>query len=201
MPGQCLNEYWLIVQSESGNRTWKVVLISRFASVKSVWVCRLQMATVFVQASICWRRYLSYIQKSLKLWAYVLRLTATVKNMYINGNWCGTVVSQLLTHWSYSGLAQSLYCCCCWGDGGGGGGGGGGGLQEYLGCTGYFRQFHCISVGLWEVSGMAWQHYVRQQWRCVCLCWSITGRMYRRISNEVMEPRGLKWASLGCITL
>ena len=131
MPGQCLNEYWLIVQSESGNRTWKVVLISRFASVKSVWVCRLQMATVFVQASICWRRYLSYIQKSLKLWAYVLRLTATVKNMYINGNWCGTVVSQLLTHWSYSGLAQSLYCCCCcWGDGGGGVGVGEGGCKS-----------------------------------------------------------------------
>ena len=44
---------------------------------------------------------------------------------------------------------------------------------------------------------------MRQQWRYVCLCWSITWCVYRRISNVLMEPRGKgpKWALLGCVTL
>ena len=131
----------------------------------------------FVQASMSWCRYLPYIyiKKVIKIVASRFETNChhcyrTVKT-FISMTVCGTVVSSLLTR-------RAFY-------------------MSLINCT-VPLYFNGSPGGICDGLSALSPAPVRQQWRYVCLCWSITWRVYRCISNGVMEPRGKgpKWALL-----
>ena len=139
--------------------------------------CCLQMATVLFRP-----RWVDVVIYHIYIYKKVIKIVAsrfetnchhcyrTVKT-FISMTVCGTVVSSLLTRRAFY---MSLINCTV--------------PLYFNGSPGGIRD------GLSALSPAP----VRQQWRYVCLCWSITWRVYRCIRNGVMEPRGKgpKWALL-----